>query len=313
MPKHIILPKPPVLVKEVSPSQATYAIEPLNPGYGVTIANSLRRVMLSSLEGVAITRYNIKGVSHEFTTIPNVLEDVIDITLNIKALRFNAVIDSPTLLTLKAQGSKVVTGADIKLPGGVTIVNPETPILTLTSKDAKIEIELMIENGVGFRKDTEQSAQAEVGLITVDSIFTPVVRVSYDVEDTRVGDKTNYNRVIFNITTDGSISPLDVIQKSAAILVEQFSVLAGDSIEPVKKEDVVEDTSASSELETSSIKIETLDLPQRTIKALNTLGIKNVAQLSQFTKEDLSNIKGLSSASIKKIIEQIAQYDITLA
>lgn len=313
MPKHIILPKPPVLVKEVSPAQATYAIDPLNPGYGVTIANSLRRVMLSSLEGVAVTRYNIKGVSHEFTTIPNVLEDVIDITLNIKALRFNAVIDSPTLLTLKAQGAKVVTGADIKLPGGVTIVNPETPILTLTSKDAKVEIELMIENGVGFRKDTEQAGQAEVGLIAVDSIFTPVVRVSYDVEDTRVGDKTNYNRVVFNITTDGSISPLDVIQKSAAILVEQFSVLAGDSLETLTKEEIVEETPASSELETSSIKIESLDLPQRTIKALNTLGVKNVAQLAQFTKADLANIKGLSAASIKKIVEQIAQYDITLA
>ena len=147
MPNHIILPKSPVLVKEVNAFQASYAIEPLNPGYGVTIANSLRRVMLSSLEGVAVTHYSIKGVSHEFSTIPHVLEDVIDITLNIKALRFNAVIDSPTLLTIKAQGSKLVTGKDIKLPGGVTIVNPETPILTLTDKDAKVEIELVIEKG----------------------------------------------------------------------------------------------------------------------------------------------------------------------
>ncbi|MEY3470689.1 MAG: hypothetical protein RLZZ223_39 [Candidatus Parcubacteria bacterium] len=311
MPKHIILPKPPVLVKEVSSSQSIYSIEPLNPGYGVTIANSLRRVMLSSLEGVAVTRYSIKGVSHEFTTIPNVLEDVIDITLNLKALRFNAVIDSPVLLTLKAQGAKLVTGADLKLPGGVTIVNPDSPILTLTSKDAKIEMELLIENGVGFRRDTEQAGQAEVGLIAVDSIFTPVVRVSYDVEDTRVGDKTNYNRVLFDITTDGSISPLEVIQKSAAILVEQFSVLAGDYFELEQKEEVVKEVDSG--LETSSIKIDTLDLPQRTIKALETAGIKNVAQLAQFTKSDLSEIKGLSVASIKKISEQIAQYDITLA
>lgn len=311
MPKHIILPKPPVLVKEVSSSQSIYSIEPLNPGYGVTIANSLRRVMLSSLEGVAVTRYSIKGVSHEFTTIPNVLEDVIDITLNLKALRFNAVIDSPVLLTLKAQGAKLVTGADLKLPGGVTIVNPDSPILTLTSKDAKIEMELLIENGVGFRRDTEQAEQAEVGLIAVDSIFTPVVRVSYDVEDTRVGDKTNYNRVLFDITTDGSISPLEVIQKSAAILVEQFSVLAGDYFELEQKEEVVKEVDSG--LETSSIKIDTLDLPQRTIKALETAGIKNVAQLAQFTKSDLSEIKGLSVASIKKISEQIAQYDITLA
>ncbi len=310
MPNHIILPKSPVLVKEVNASQASYAIEPLNPGYGVTIANSLRRVMLSSLEGVAVTHYSIKGVSHEFSTIPHVLEDVIDITLNIKALRFNAVIDSPTILTIKAQGSKVVTGKDIKLPGGITIINPEAPILTLTDKDAKVEIELVIEKGVGFRKEAEQEGQAEVGLIAVDSIFTPVVRVSYDVEDTRVGDKTNYNRIVFHITTDGTIAPVDVITKSAAILVEQFSALSGDiAITPAVKEEEQE----SSELEVSSIKIETLDLPQRTIKALESAGIKNIAQLAQFTKADLLEIKGLSAAAIKKLIEQVAVYDITLA
>ncbi len=311
MPNHIILPKSPVLVSEVSSSQASYAIEPLNPGYGVTIANSLRRVMLSSLEGVAVTHYSIKGVSHEFSTIPHVLEDVIDITLNIKALRFNAVIDAPTMLTIKAQGAKVITGADIKLPGGVTIVNPEAPILTLTDKDAKVEMELIIEQGVGFRKEAEQVGQAEIGLIAVDSIFTPVVRVSYDVEDTRVGDKTNYNRIVFHITTDGTIAPVDVISKSAAILVEQFSALSG-TVAPTAPS-VEENEAAESNLETSSIKIDTLDLPQRTIKALETAGIKNVAQLAQFTQADLLEIKGLSAASIKKLIEQVAQYDITLA
>jgi DNA-directed RNA polymerase subunit alpha len=309
MSNYIILPKAPVLVQEISSSQAIYAIEPLNPGYGVTIANSLRRVMLSSLEGVAVTRYSIKGVSHEFTTIPNVLEDILDITLNIKALRFDAVIDSPTLLTLKAQGSKVVTGADLKLPGGVTVVNPETPILTLTSKDAKIEMELIIEKGFGFRKDIEQNLQGEVGIIAVDSIFTPVTRVSYDVEDTRVGDKTNYNRVVFNIKTDGTITPLEVIQKSASILVEQFNALTaeGAQVEEVKEEKITPD------IETSSIKISTLDLSQRTIKALETSGIKNIAQLAQFTQEDLLAIKGVSTSAVKKLADQIAQYGITLA
>lgn len=309
MSNHIILPKAPVLVQEISSSQAIYAIEPLNPGYGVTIANSLRRVMLSSLEGVAVTRYSIKGVSHEFTTIPNVLEDILDITLNIKALRFDAVIDSPTILTLKAQGAKVVTGADLKLPGGITIVNPEAPILTLTSKDAKIEMELIIEKGFGFRKDIEQDVQGEVGIIAVDSIFTPVIRVSYDVEDTRVGDKTNYNRVVFNIKTDGTISPLEVINKSASILVEQFNAL---TVEGAQVEEVKEDKPAL-DIETSSIKISTLDLSQRTIKALETSGIKNIAQLAQFTQEDLLAIKGVSVSALKKLADQIAKYDITLA
>ncbi|NBP55654.1 DNA-directed RNA polymerase subunit alpha [bacterium] len=309
MPNHIILPKAPVLVQEINPSQAIYAIEPLNPGYGVTIANSLRRVMLSSLEGVAVTRYSIKGISHEFTTIPNVLEDILDITLNIKSLRFDAVIDSPTILILKTQGAKVVTGSDLKLPGGVTIVNPEAPILTLTSKDAKIEMELIIEKGFGFRKDIEQDVQGEVGVIAVDSIFTPVIRVSYDVEDTRVGDKTNYNRVVFNIKTDGTISPLEVINKSANILVEQFNALTveGAQVEEVKEEKPALD------IETSSIKISTLDLSQRTIKALETSGIKNIAQLAQFTQEDLLAMKGVSASALKKLTDQIAKYDITLA
>lgn len=309
MSNYIILPKAAVLVQEISPSQAIYAIEPLNPGYGVTIANSLRRVMLSSLEGVAVTRYSIKGVSHEFTTIPNVLEDILDVTLNIKALRFDAVIDSPVILTLKAQGSKVVTGADIKLPGGVTIVNPESPILTLTSKDAKIEMELIIEKGFGFRKDIEQDLQGEVGIIAVDSIFTPVIRVSYDVEDTRVGDKTNYNRVVFNIKTDGTVSPLEVINKSASILVDQFNSLTA----VVAKVEEVKEEKLDLGIETSSIKISTLDLSQRTIKALETSGIKNIAQLAQFTQEDLMAIKGVSSSALKKLSDQIAKYDITLA
>jgi len=310
MSNHIILPKPPVLVQEISNSQAIYAIEPLNPGYGVTIANSLRRVMLSSLEGVAVTRYSIKGVSHEFTTIPNVLEDVIDMTLNIKALRFDAVIDAPTVLTLKAQGAKTVTGADIKLPGGVTIVNPETSILTLTSKDAKIEMELVIDKGFGFRKDIEQDLQGEVGIIAVDSIITPVIRVSYDVQDTRVGDKTNYNKILFNIKTDGTITPLEVIQKSAQILVEQFSALTSEAVVPVVEE---KPQKSEVEIETSSIKISTLDLSQRTIKSLETSGIKNIAQLAQFTKDDLLAIKGISASALKKLSDQIAKYGITLA
>lgn len=310
MSNHIILPKPPVLVQEISNSQAIYAIEPLNPGYGVTIANSLRRVMLSSLEGVAVTRYSIKGVSHEFTTIPNVLEDVIDMTLNIKALRFDAVIDAPIVLTLKAQGAKTVTGADIKLSGGVTIVNPETPILTLTSKDAKIEMELVIDKGFGFRKDIEQDLQGEVGIIAVDSIFTPVIRVSYDVQDTRVGDKTNYNKILFNIKTDGTITPLEVIQKSAQILVEQFSALTSEAVVPVVEE---KPQKSEVEIETSSIKISTLDLSQRTIKSLETSGIKNIAQLAQFTKDDLLAIKGISASALKKLSDQIAKYGITLA
>lgn len=306
---HIILPQLPVLVEEISSKQAVYSIEPLNPGYGVTVANSIRRVMLSSLEGSAATYYKIKGVDHEFSTVENILEDVVDITLNVKALRFVVDTEEPVTLTLKSRGSKVVTGAEIDLPAGVTLINPEAPILTLTDAEATLDMEITVERGYGFRKGEHQMNKKEVGLIAVDSVFTPIVRVSYDVQDMRVGDKTNYNRVVFSITTDGTISPLDAIQDSARILVEQFTSVVGEPVE-VRSAQVEEE--GESEVETSQIKIETLEIAQRTIKALQAEGIENVAQLLQLSRKEIVAIKGISDKAVQSIEEQLSQFGITL-
>lgn len=313
MPSHIIVPSQPQLVEEVNKYKATYALEPLNPGYGVTLANSLRRVMLSSLVGSAATYYKINGVDHEFSSIPNVLEDMIDITLNIKALRFTLDQESQVTGHIKTSGQKLVTASDIELPTGVEVVDPETPILTLTDPEATLDMEITIERGVGFKKGEEQDSKSEVGLVAVDSVFTPVTRVSYDVQDMRVGDQTNYNRVLFTVTTDGTISPLQAIEESARILVTQFTALVSEQLttgEEVISEEDSEEPEPSYEL--SQIQIDNLEIPQRTKKALVAAEITNLAQLQQMSRDEVAMIKGVSDRALKTLAQEVEKFDFTL-
>ena len=315
MPSHIIVPSQPQLVEEVSKYKATYALEPLNPGYGVTLANSLRRVMLSSLIGSAATYYKINGVDHEFSSITNVLEDMIDITLNVKALRFTLDQEDQVTGKIKTSGQKLVTAADIELPTGAEVVNPESPILTLTDPEATLDMEITIERGVGFKKGEEQDSKSEVGLVAVDSVFTPVTRVSYDVQDMRVGDQTNYNRVLLTVTTDGTLSPLQAIEESARILVTQFSALVpGQEVteENAQEEVVEEELESSSSYELSQIQVENLEIPQRTKKALMAADITNLAQLQQMSRDEVAMIKGVSDRALKTLAQEVEKFDFTL-
>ncbi|MFB6225025.1 MAG: DNA-directed RNA polymerase subunit alpha, partial [Candidatus Paceibacteria bacterium] len=241
----IPLPNKPQLVEEKSENSAVYAIEPLFPGYGVTIANSLRRVMLSSLSGTAISSVRISGVDHEFSTIPNVLEDVVDISLNLKAINFRLHGVDEAKATLNVTGKKEVTAGDIETGSEVDVVNPDAPILTLSDPSESIEMELTITRGVGFVKADEHNLPREIGLIALDSVYSPVKRVSYSIEDIRVGDVTNYNKAIFEITTNGSISPYEAITHAADILVKQFQALTD-----VDHSQYVEEPSANTEEET---------------------------------------------------------------
>lgn len=307
MSSHIIIPSKPILLESQSEHSASYSIEPLNPGYGVTVANSLRRVMLSSLQGCAVQYFRVKGLPHEFTTIPNVLEDAVEISLNVKALRFSVVEDEPVTLTLKVGGERKVTGADVQTPAGVEVLNKDLHLFTITDQDASIEMELVVSKGFGYVKAADQEVNNEVGLIAVDSAYTPVIRVSYEVEDMRVGDKTNYNRAIFHITTDGSITPLEALQKSAEILVEQFQALCGEIPAPAVEEEA---PAESDELEVSSISVETLDLGQRITKVLISHEITNAAQILQFSKEELLEKKGVTEKSLEKISAKLAEHGI---
>lgn len=221
-----ILPPKKVVSTQDGPEKGTITIEGCYPGYGSTLGNSIRRVLLSSLPGSAVTAVKIKNVKHEFSTLPGVLEDVVQIILNLKKIRFEAHIEEPVRVTLKAKGEKVVTAGEIKTPSDVRVVSTDLVIATLTDKKADLEMELTIESGIGYVPIEQQiREEKEVGVIAVDAIYTPVRRVNFSVQNMRVGKRTDYERVVLDIETDGSISPREAFDYAVGILVDQFGSL----------------------------------------------------------------------------------------
>ncbi len=223
----VTLPAKPKVI-EKDKNKAVFEIEALYPGYGVTIGNSLRRVLLSSLEGAAVTQMKIKGVAHEFSTIPGILEDVVSIMLNLKQLRFKAYVKDPQNATLKIKGEKEVKGSDFKLPPQVELLNKSAHIATLTSKSAELDMEITIERGLGYRSRETRKAREklEIGAIPLDAIFTPTRKVGFRVENMRVGERTDYDRLFLEVETDGTITPEAAFFKASEILVSHFSLLA---------------------------------------------------------------------------------------
>lgn len=233
----ISLSKAPKTVKQEG-NVGVFEIEALYPGYGVTVGNSLRRVLLSSLEGAAATQVKVKGVPHEFSTIPGVLEDVIEVLLNLKQLRFKMFSNDPQAAVLKVKGEKKITGADFKLSSEVELENPQAHIATLTAASATLELELVIEKGVGYvAAEQRKSSKQEIGSVLLDAIFTPVQRVSYEVSKMRVGDRTDFDRLTLKIETDGTLSPETALYQATDILAQQFDILRAGLTpeEPAKK------------------------------------------------------------------------------
>ena len=227
----IPLPKKPKIIKKEK-NRSEIQIEALYPGYGTTIGNSLRRVLLSSIEGAAVTQMKIKGVPHEFSTIPGVLEDVINIMLNLKELRFKMVGREPQRVTLKVKGEKKVEGKDLDLPAQLELVNKNCHIATLTSKSAKLEMELLVEKGVGYLpREEREKEKLEIGTIPLDAVFSPVKKVAMRIENMRVGKRTDFDRLILDIETDGTISPQEAFKEAGKILIEQFSFLVKENEE----------------------------------------------------------------------------------
>lgn len=202
----------------------SFNIEGLFPGYGFTLGNSLRRVLLSSIPGAAVTQFKVKGILHEFSTIPGVLEDVVEIGMNLKKLRFRFTADEPQVLTIKAKGEQEVTGADIEASAQVEVINPEIKLFTITDKKVKVDIEITVEKGLGYVSvEKRKAGKLEIGVIALDAIFTPIVNVAINVENMRVGERTDYNRLTITIETDGSISPSEAIHKVSRILIDHFA------------------------------------------------------------------------------------------
>lgn len=305
----IVLPSKPKVVSETD-FAGIYEIDGFYPGYGHTLGNSLRRMILSSLPGAAITSVKIAGVSHEFSTISGVKEDVITLLLNLKKVRIKMLTDEPQTLTLKIKGAQQITAGDIKAPGQVSILNPELVIAHTTDKAVELSLEITVEKGLGFvSKESLQKNRVDIGTITVDAVFTPIRKVSYEVENMRVGDRTDFNRLRINIETDGTITPREALEKSIEIMINQLKAIVGFKEEEIMSSEATpEDIGSTKELDQEFLKtrIETLELSQRTINALTTANIRTLGGLVRKKKKDILEIEGLGAkgiTEIKKVLE----------
>ncbi|MFA6254568.1 MAG: DNA-directed RNA polymerase subunit alpha [Patescibacteria group bacterium] len=229
------------------------SIQPCHPGYGTTLGNALRRVMLSSLPGAAVTAFKIKGVSHEFSTVPYVKEDLVEISLNLKQLRLKVYSEEPVRLELKAKGEKVVTAKDIKTNSDVEVINSDLVIATLTNKEAELEIEIVATQGRGYiPTETREKEDLETNMIMIDSIFTPVKNVGFNLESIRVGQMTNYENLILTIETDGSISPQEALNQATQILINHFQFIADQVVPEVKAKKTTKEKKAKEKEEKAS-------------------------------------------------------------
>ncbi len=290
------------------PDYGLFVIEPLEQGYGQTLGNSLRRVLLTSLPGAAVTNVKIEGVRHQFTTLPGLKEDVVEFLLNVKKIRVIVPSDEPIKLTLSKKGPGEIRASDIEAPAGVVVVNPDVVLGTLADKKAAIDMEMTVEKGFGYVSSDEKKVD-EIGRIPVSAFFSPITRVNYRVEATRVGRITNFDKLIMEIWTDGTVSPLDALKESAKILVSYFFQV----VEP-KAVGVPEAVAVSSTIsdEVLKMRIEELDIPTRIVNALGNGGIETVGQLLGTPRADLMKIKNLGTKSLGLVEEKLREKGVAL-
>jgi DNA-directed RNA polymerase subunit alpha len=305
-----------VNVTEHSATSATFSIEPLHSGYGMTLGNSLRRVALSSIAGAAITGVKFDDASHEFTTLPSIKEDVVEIILNLKSVRFRIFGDEPQTVRLTKKGKGSVTAKDITVNADVEVVNPQQVIATIDDDKGAIALDIIVEVGRGYRTVEEVSSQkTSTDTIAVDAIFSPVQRVRYKVENTRVGQMTDLDKLIITIDTDGSISPSDAFEEAAAILVNQYTALAGQTrVEATPQVSAgAGDLPASQEINEDSpalmTSIEDLNLTARTTNALVNNDIHTLKDLFSLSDAELRDLKGFGSKALDEVKEKMAEME----
>ncbi len=292
-------------VDDTSATSATFLIEPMHAGYGNTLGNSMRRVLLSSIRGGAIVAFRIEGATHEFTTVEGVKEDVVDIMLNLKGVRLRVHTDEPVELRLEKTGG-VITAGDIQANGEVEVVNPDHIIATIDDPNKTVIMDLVAEAGRGYQTIEESSAnRLHSDMIALDAIFTPVLRVRYKVDSTRVGDETNLEKLALTVETDGTMTPREAFEEAAAILVSQYSALAGSTVvtgAPALGNDEADD----SELDMS---IEELNLSARTTNALINNEIRTIRDLVTLTEQDLRELKGFGSKALDEVRDKMAELE----
>ena len=320
---NIVLPSKPRIVSEAD-FKGVYEIDGLYPGYGHTLGNSLRRIILSSIPGAAITTIKIAGVEHEFSSMEGVKEDVITVLLNMKKIRFKLINDDPQRVYLNVAGVKKVTANDIEASSGIEILSKDQHIATLTDKSSKLDIEMVIEKGLGFvSKEMHHKDKLEIGEISVDAIFTPIRRVNYEVENMRVGDRTDYNRLRLFIETDGTLTAREALESSIGIMIMQLKAVVGfveevnqEVLAEVEREEASlnEDKGKEAERQEDVLKIRTEDVgfSSRTLRALSEASIRTIGGLARKKEEDLKNIDGLGDKGISEIRRALGNYGITL-
>ena len=316
---HIALPSKPRVVSE-SERSGIYEVDGLYPGYGYTLGNSLRRIILSSLPGAAVTHVKIPGVAHEFSTVEGVKEDVVTLLLNIRKIRLKLLTDEPQTITLSVKGPKEVTAADLTLPGQVEILNPEQHIASVTGK-TNLEIELRAERGLGYiPKEAHQKERVEIGTIALDAIFSPIRRVNYEVENMRVGDRTDFNRLRIVIENDGPLPPREALESSIETMIHQLRSIVGfkedESPEsmamPENNRGAREEKGAALDSEILKTRITELSLPQRVEMALDNASIRTVGGLVRKREDDLLAIEGLGQKGLQDIKRALSNMGLTL-
>ena len=305
---HITLPSKPRVVSEEG-HRGVYEIDSLYPGYGHTLGNSLRRIILSSLPGATVTRVKIEGVPHEFATVEGARETVMEMLLNLKRVHYVLHDDEPQTISLLSKGGGAVTAKDFKLPSQVEILNPDQHIADLSGKSS-LELEATIERGLGYvAREVLIKEKVDIGTIALDATFTPIRRVNYEVENMRVGDRTDFNRLRLFIETNGTITPRAALEKSIETMIHQLKAVIGfqESEEPSS----VKDTEGAAS-DAAKIKIVELDLSTRTVTALEDAGIKSAAGLTRKTVSALKELDGIGEKAIEEISSALAMHGLTL-
>jgi len=315
---NVSLPSKPRIVKEEG-FYGIYEIDGLYPGYGHTLGNSLRRIILSSLPGAAITHVKIDGVKHEFDVIDGVKEDVVTILLNLKRIRIALHSNEPVTMTLSHNGTGVVTAAAFDAPSQIEILNPDQHIAEVTAKNTELAIEVTVERGMGYvAREVHQKDKVDIGAIALDAVFTPIRRANYEVENMRVGDRTDYNRLRLFVETDGTIAPREAMEEAIKIMIHQLKAVIGfqetiPDVEPLAAD--VDNTNTTTEPDPDVLKtrIETLDLPPRTLAALEEASIRTVGGLVKKTKDDILALDGIGPKGVEEIESLLQAMGVSLA
>ncbi len=315
---NVALPSKPRIISEEG-FRGVYEIDGLFPGYGHTLGNSLRRIILSSLPGASITQVKITGAKHEFDTLSGIKEDVITILLNIKRIRLALHSDEPMTMTLKTTGTGIITANNIDAPSQIDILSPDQKIAEITNKTTSLEIEFTVEKGLGYvAREVHSKDKMDVGAIALDAVFTPIRRANYEVENMRIGDRTDYNRLRMFIETDGTMSPKEALEQSIEIMIHQLKSIIGfkePEQESVNVPDMEEiNTSAPEDVDPDVLKtrIETLNLSARTLSSLEDAAIRTVGGLVKKNKNDILSLEGIGPKGVDEIVDLLAIMGVKL-